>query len=352
MALNVAFKIAGQEINPGEHKTLAIPVANMYTHTSVSIPVHVINGKTSGARLFITAAIHGDEINGVEIIRQLLKLKRIKHLRGTLVAVPVVNIFGFLALSRYLPDRRDLNRSFPGNQKGSLAARLAHILLNEVVKRCTHGIDIHTGAIHRTNLPQTRINLETPGSKELAEAFGAPVIINANVRDGSLRQACSELQIPMLVYEGGEALRFDKSAIHHGLRGVLNVMEYLGMLTPACPNPPAKKNLCKPLITHTTTWIRAETGGIVIAFKHLGTQVTKGETLGLIVNPLIQTEKPIIASANGILISKSNLPLVNEGDAIFHIACFKEHSLQTESLTQFSSLEAMLPEDCSFDEFV
>ena len=175
------LEIAGIIIEPGTRQTVEIPVASLYTHTRIGLPAYVIHGKKPGPCLFVSAAIHGDEINGVEIIRRLCMKKALKDLRGTLIAIPVVNMFGLLQHSRYLPDRRDLNRSFPGSSKGSLAARLAHIFMETIVRKCDYGIDLHTGAIHRSNLPQIRAKLDDDETQRLAKSFGVPVIINSDV---------------------------------------------------------------------------------------------------------------------------------------------------------------------------
>ena len=205
--------VGGETVQPGTRRIVDLPVADLYTHTSLNMPVQIINGRRAGPTLFVTAAIHGDEINGVEIIRRLLRLKTLASIRGTLLAVPIVNVHGFLDQSRYLPDRRDLNRSFPGSEKGSVAARLAHMLVTEVINQSDCGIDLHTGSLHRSNLPQIRANLGDPRTRELAQLFGVPVLLNSGMRDGSLRQYAAEKGVPMLLYEAGEALRFDELAI-------------------------------------------------------------------------------------------------------------------------------------------
>ena len=179
------FAIGGKSIPRRSRALIELPLPPLYTHTPLKLPVHILRGAKDGPRLFVSAALHGDELNGTEIIRRLLKQPGLKRLRGTLVAVPIVNIYGLLNHSRYLPDRRDLNRSFPGSSKGSLAARLANLFMTEIVDKCTHGIDLHTGAIHRSNLPQIRANLDDPETARLAESFGVPVLLNSNTRDGS-----------------------------------------------------------------------------------------------------------------------------------------------------------------------
>lgn len=269
---NVAFEINGSNVKPGTRVTIDLPFGRMYTHTPMSIPIHIINGKTSGPRLFISAAIHGDEINGIEIIRRLLKLPNLKKLKGTLIAVPMVNIHGIISHSRYLPDRRDLNRSFPGSENGPLALRLAHLFMKEIVEKSTHGIDLHTGAIHRSNLPQIRANLDDKETEKLAIAFDVPVIISSNLRDGSLREAAAEFGIPMLLYEAGEALRFDEVSIRAGVQGIINVMRALEMIPPSKRQP--KKHI-EPVVARSSFWVRAPDSGILRAMIPLGGRVKK-----------------------------------------------------------------------------
>jgi predicted deacylase len=261
--------------------------------------------------------VHGDEIGGVEIIRRVLSQKSLRRLHCTLIAVPVVNLYGFVGLSRYLPDRRDLNRSFPGSPNGSLASRLANLFLSEVVANATHGIDLHTGAVHRSNLPQIRACLDDPETERLARAFGVPVVLNANLRDGSLRQAVLEQEVPMLLYEGGEALRFDEGAIQAGTRGVLRVMRALEMLPQT-----KRRDDPKPFIAKSSHWLRAPDSGMLRARAKLGMAVKEGDCLGLVSDPLGADEAPVLAQQAGVVIGRTELPLVNEGDAVFHIAAF------------------------------
>jgi predicted deacylase len=294
--------------------------------------VKVINGKRPGPVLFVSAAVHGDELNGVEIIRRLLKRKVLKSLRGTLLAIPVVNIHGFLSQSRYLPDRRDLNRSFPGSASGSIAARLAHTFVEHVVSKSNYGIDLHTGAIDRSNFPQIRANLDEPETLELAREFGAPVLINASIREGSLRDCASKNGIPMLVYEAGEALRFDELSIRAGLRGVMRVMRKISML-------PGGSAVAEPnmVIARTSSWMRSSASGIVTGIVKLGSSVRKGEVLAIITDPLGETESKVLARFDGIVIGRSNLPLAHEGDALVHVAAFRDVELAEEAVEEFAS---------------
>jgi predicted deacylase len=316
---NTPLVINGITVPPGARMTIDLPAGKLYTHAPMTIPVHVISGKRAGPRLFVSAAIHGDEINGVEVIRRLLKLSALKRLRGTIIAVPIINVHGFINHSRYLPDRRDLNRSFPGSDKGSLAARLAHLFMEEIVSKSTHGIDIHTGAIHRGNLPQIRANLDDEETQRLARAFEVPVIISSNLRDGSLRESAAEYGIPMLLYEAGEALRFDEVSIRAGVKGIVNVMRALEML-PASRRKTKKP--MEPVVARSSSWVRAADSGILRAMVPLGGRVKKGTLLGVVADPFGEREIQVIAPFSGIVIGRTNLPLVNEGDALYHIARF------------------------------
>jgi hypothetical protein len=316
-----AFVIGNTRIPPRTRSLIELPLPRLYTQVPLNLPVHVLHGLRDGPKLFVSAAIHGDELNGAEIIRRLLKQPALKRLRGTLVAVPIVNVYGMLHLSRYLPDRRDLNRSFPGSDKGSLAARVAGLIMQEIVSHCTHGIDLHTGAIHRSNLPQIRANLDDDETARLARAFGVPVLLNANLRDGSLREAAAEAGIPMLLYEAGEALRFNEVAIRAGLHGIIGVMRELGML-PAIKA--RKKAAQEPFVARSSTWVRASASGLFRKVSSLGQRVKKGDVIGLIDAPFSGLETEVTAVASGIIIGCAELPLVNEGEALFHIARFED----------------------------
>ena len=317
--MNPAFELGGVSVPAGTRAVVDLPIARLYTHTDLSMPVEVINGRRAGPRLFVCAAIHGDELNGVETIRRLLRHSSLKRLQGTLIAIPVVNVHGLLHRSRYLPDRRDLNRSFPGSEKGSLASRMAGLFMREIVAKCTHGIDLHTAAEHRNNFPQVRANLDDEETLELAQAFGAPVMINADLRDGSLRAAAAVIGIPMLLYEAGEALRFDEIAIRAGLRGVLNVMRKLDML----PQSRSSKRTVEPVVASGSSWVRAPESGILNSNIPLGTRVSEGALLGTITAPLSDLKSRVEAPYDSIVIGRTNLPLVHEGEALFHLARFK-----------------------------
>ncbi len=327
-----SFILGDTSIAPGNQASINLPLPGLYSHSAISMPVNIINGKKDGPILFVSAAIHGDEINGVEIIRRLLQNKRIKKLKGTLIAVPVVNVYGFVTQSRYLPDRRDLNRSFPGSETGSMAGRLAHTFMQEIVSKCTHGIDLHTAAIGRENLPQIRAKvIDAPDNYAMAQAFSAPIILNAELRDGSLREAVNEFGIPVLLYEAGEALRFNEVSIRAGVKGIMRVMQHLGMI----PKSKSRKTLTETLIAKSSQWIRTPQSGILRTIAPLGARVKKGDIIGWVADPFGEHEEEIIAEVSGIIIGKTNLPLVHEGEALFHIAHFNENDSAAESVEAF-----------------
>jgi predicted deacylase len=312
--------IGGQEIKPGERCSIELPVAKLYTNTEVNMPIHVIRGKRPGPTVFVSAAIHGDELNGVEIVGRLIKSKSLKVSAGAVILVPMVNVYGVLNQSRYMPDRRDLNRCFPGSAKGSLAGRVANIFMEEIVKQCQYGIDLHTGAIHRSNLPQIRANLKDQETLDLAMQFGVPVLLNSDLLDGSLREAAVQNGTKILLYEAGQALRFDELSIRAGVKGVLNVLISLGVIN---RKPPKIK--FTPYVANNSSWVRASLSGIVNTVHKLGDQVQKGDVLATISNPFGEVLSEIAASRSGIIIGKQNIPLVQEGEALFHIAFFSEN---------------------------
>lgn len=316
----ITLEIGDTRIAPGERKRFELPVARLPTDTWISLPIEVINGAKDGARLWLSSAVHGDELNGVEIIHRVLQQVDPQQLSGAIIAAPIVNVFGFINQSRYLPDRRDLNRSFPGSKTGSLASRLANLFLQQVVTKCTHGIDLHTGSHHRTNLPQIRADMQDAETAKIALAFGTKVLMHSTTRDGSLRESAAKLGIPVLVYEGGEPMRFNETAIRTGERGVLQVMAALGMRKMKSK----RTKQTKPYITSESSWIRARRSGILRLNIELGDLVSKGEIIGTIGNALGDDKRSVRAAASGIVIGLTNNPLVNQGDSMVHVAKLNE----------------------------
>ncbi|MGR3542213.1 MAG: succinylglutamate desuccinylase/aspartoacylase family protein [Hasllibacter sp.] len=311
-----AFALGGARVAPGTRATVDLPVSVLSDHTPVTLSVQVVHGRRPGPVAFVSSGVHGDEVIGTEIVRRLLRAPALKGLRGTLLAVPIVNAFGFLNRSRYLPDRRDLNRSFPGSAGGSLAARLANLFLTEVVGPSEFGIDLHSAAVHRTNLPQTRVSPGASRAAGMARAFGAPVILTSPLREGSLRGAAAEKGVEVLLYEAGEGLRFDEMAIRAGLAGILRVLHAEGMLTGrpvAAPRRP-------PVPCRASRWLRAPIGGLLRTFRAEGDEVAAGDLLAAVADPFGEVEAEIRAPEAGILVGRAVLPVVNEGDAVFHLA--------------------------------
>lgn len=310
-----SFAIGPVRIRPGLTREVELPISRLVTGADVSLPVRVVHGRQDGPTVWISAAIHGDEVVGVEVIRRVLARLSPKTFRGTLIAVPIVNVLGFMAGDRYLPDRRDLNRSFPGSARGSLAARIAHILMTEVVAKCEVGIDLHTGADRRANLPQVRADLDDPRTRKLAEAFGAPVMYHAKLRDGSLRSAATDRGAIVLLYEGGEAWRLDEWAIEAGVVGVRRVLAALGMTDPLDEGSTPASLVCRK-----SGWVRAPGTGILQLDTSLGQRVQQGDRLGDLSDSFGKRVRLVRADRAGIVIGRSEAPLVNRGDALVHIA--------------------------------
>jgi len=308
------FTIGDLTVAPGRAGTGELPIARLVTGTRISLPVQVVHGRTDGPTVWLSAAVHGDEIAGVEIIRRVTRGLAARSMAGTVIAVPIVNVHGFLNGDRYLPDRRDLNRSFPGSPTGSLAARIAHLFMTEIVSRSDVGIDLHTGSDHRTNLPQVRADLDDPGTRELAEAFGAPLMLHAKVRDGSLRGAATDRGATVLLYEGGEAWRFDPEALDVGEAGVRRVLAELAMIDR--DQPPA----ATPVESRRSSWVRARRSGIALLAVGLGDTVAKGDQMGVVHDSVGNRLSRITAPRAGVVIGHIQHPLVNQGDAIVHVA--------------------------------
>ncbi|MCX6399749.1 MAG: succinylglutamate desuccinylase/aspartoacylase family protein [Propionibacteriales bacterium] len=313
-----SFAIGNVRVRAGSTKEVELPITRLVTGGDVSLPVRVIHGREPGPTVWVNAAIHGDEVLGVEVIRRALAPLSARTLRGTLLAVPVVNVLGFMNGDRYLPDRRDLNRSFPGSARGSLASRIAHLFMSEVVSKCDVGLDLHTAADRRTNLPQIRADLDDARTRELAQAFGAPVMLHAKLRDGSLRQAARDRGAIVLLYEAGEAMRFDEEPIQVGVEGVRRVLTALGMVDPV-PGDPASE-LPLPVEARGSAWVRARGTGILHLEVGLGQYVDAGERLGGLSDTFGRRVRLVHADRAGIIIGLTRAPIVNAGDALVHIA--------------------------------
>jgi uncharacterized protein len=332
------LKVAGIDIALGETKTIELHLARLYDYTELTLPIRVIRGKEKGPTLFISGAVHGDEIIGASIVQRVINDKRMKNIKGSLIAIPIVNVFGFNTRSRYLPDRRDLNRCFPGTKNGSLASRVAYIFMEEVVKKSQFGIDFHSGAIHRANLPQIRASIEDKKTKSLAEAFAVPVIIDSKMPDGSLRQAAADLGVKMLLFEGGEALRLEERVAKAGVHGAFAVMNKIGMLANS-----DRKTSNQSYLARSSYWLRAPQSGMMRFAKSLGDKVRKDLTVGTIADAFGKNKMKVIAHTEGIIIGQTRLPLVNKGDALFHIATFEDSGMVQDLATDLGDYFDQVP---------
>ncbi|MBT1703523.1 succinylglutamate desuccinylase/aspartoacylase family protein [Chryseosolibacter indicus] len=305
--------IAGQEILPGEFREININIARLPSHTQIDTPIYVARSKEDGPTLALIAGMHGDEINGMEIVRRIIDQGYNMVQRGTVVCMPVINVYGFLNYSREVPDGKDVNRSFPGSKNGSLASRVAYHLMNDVIPFIDCGIDFHTGGAMRSNYPQVRAVLREPHIVELAEAFCAPFTIDAPFRPNSLRKEASRKGKNIIVFEGGESLRFDLQAIEEGVAGTLRLMKHLGMIDSA----PAPRESNR--VIWNTSWIRAKHAGLFQPNVQAGQLVHRGDWVGTITDPFGEFKEEVKATETGYIIGLNNSPVINAGDALMHL---------------------------------
>lgn len=337
--------ILGQASIPvGTRDTIDVPVSSLADHTPVTMPVHVVHGHEPGPTVFVSSGLHGDEITGIEVVRRLMQVGDLDSLKGTLLVVPIVNALGFFNRSRYLPDRRDLNRSFPGSPGGSLAARLAHLFTTQIVARSDVGIDLHSAAVHRTNLPQVRISPKNPAMHDLARVFGAPAIVRSAIRPGSIRATAADRGVPVLLYEAGEALRYDEVSARVGVVGVLRILKHQGMIEGRdVPEPKTA-----PLLCTDSTWVRSPASGLQRSYCSEGDVVQAGDVLGVVSDPFGHAEQDIVAPEAGLVIGRAVCPVVHEGDAMYHLANLEDlHDAEAavDDLTSLPGADDLFDED-------
>lgn len=306
-------QIAGQEIRPGEFKEININIARLPSHTQIDTPIYVNRSKEDGPVLALMAGMHGDEINGMEIVRRVIDSGFHSVKRGTVVCMPIINVYGFLNYSREVPDGKDINRSFPGSKTGSLAARVAWHMTHEIIPNIDYGVDFHTGGAARTNYPQVRCVMQDETNVSLANAFAAPFTIDSPFRPHSLRQTAAKQGKNIIVYEGGESVRFDKQAIEEGINGTLRLMKHLNMIDWA-PEPKEENR-----IIWNSAWVRAKNAGLFISTIQCGDLVEKGQIVGTITDPFGEFKETLKSPTKGYVVGLNNNPVVNAGDALMHL---------------------------------
>ncbi|MCR9132063.1 MAG: succinylglutamate desuccinylase/aspartoacylase family protein [bacterium] len=307
------ISINGLDVKLGEHKSFTMNVAKLPTHTNIDLSVQVFRAKKDGPVLLLTGGLHGDETNGIEIIRRMIESKSLQPEIGTVIAIPIVNVYGFIFNERGVPDGKDINRSFPGAKDGSLARLLAYTLMQSILPVVDCGIDFHTGGASRANFPQVRCTFNQPDAKILAKAFGAPVMLHSALIKNSFRMAAHKKGKPIIVYEAGETLRFDEFAISEGIEGTMRVMAHLGMKTLDQEKPTTK-------MFKKSMWVRAKKSGLFNATASLGDTVLPKQELGYISEPFGGRKARMLSSQKGTIIGLNNNPIVHKGDAIIHLA--------------------------------
>lgn len=307
------IKIDEVQIAAGEEKTIHLQVAQLPSRTAITIPVTIYRSSIAGPTLLLMAGLHGDEINGIEIVRRIINQKYHYVERGTTITIPIVNVFGFINFSREVPDGKDVNRSFPGYQDGSLASKVAYEISNKILPLVDYGIDFHTGGAQRSNFPQVRADLSIQKNKELANVFAAPFTVHSSLINKSLRKYASDLDIPMLVYEGGESLRFKTHAIQEGIDGSLRVMNHLHMRNDS-PKPHEGRRTI-----HKRTWLRSPQAGLWIHKCKEGDFVRKGQLLGYTASPYGEERADVYSEEDGYIIGLNYSSVVHRGDALIHL---------------------------------
>lgn len=311
---NSDIKFSTKSFKPGESGKVKANIAKLPSGTLIDLPIYVFRSKKKGPTVLLSGGLHGDEINGIEIIRRMLDESKFDFLeRGSVIAIPVMNIYGFLNFSREVPDGKDINRSFPGHPGGSLAARVAHFLNVNILSQIDYGIDFHTGGASRFNFPQVRYADADKKAGELALAFAPPVILKSSLIEKSLRKQAYKMGKPILVYEGGESLRLDEEVVQEGMAGALRVLQHLKMIDDA----PASEH--EPVILEHATWVRAKRSGIYTGLVKSGISVGKNDTIGMITDPFSEFKVKIKAGRAGYIIGHNNMPVVNQGDALIHL---------------------------------
>ena len=309
--------LLNETILPGESKTIYMEIAKLHTATKLKIPIIIERSKIDGPTVLFSAGIHGDEINGIEIVRSIIVQKINKPVRGTTICIPVVNMFGFVNKSREFPDGRDLNRMFPGSKNGSLASRFAFHLLKEIIPHVDYAVDFHSGGASRFNAAQIRIVPQNEELKKLAEIFGATYTLFSKNISGSFRSACEKRNVKILLFEGGKSLDINDTIAEEGVNGAKRLLNHLKMLSPKQKLSPQHD---PTIFIKKSSWIRANKSGLFHDYNKIGCYVKKGFILGSITDPFGKFEQKVKAPNDGYIINANHAPIVYQGDAIYHIS--------------------------------
>ena len=323
---NKEIVIGGETVAPGEDKLLRIRIDRLPTGTLIDIPIYVFNAKKPGPTILVQAGLHGDEINGIEIVRRMIAEKRFKVKKGAIIAVPILNIFGFIHFSRDVPDGKDVNRSFPGTKTGSMASRMAYHYVSEIMHQIDYAIDLHTGGGQRHNFPQIRYTAEDKMSCKLAEVFNAPISFSSKLIRGSFRNAAFKMNKPSVVFEAGESMRFDDYSILEGLKGINNILMHFGMISKMDAKYVAQN---KTIQLNNRRWLRAPTAGMFIPKITNGSEITRGQILGIITDTFAKRTKQIKAPFDGYIFCVNHQAVVNQGEALFHVGNQSINTLST-----------------------
>ena len=313
---NRSISIGKETVSPGENRLVKISIDRLPTGTLIDIPIYVFNSDKPGPTVLVQAGLHGDEINGIEIVRRMLQEDRFQVERGAVIAVPILNVFGFIHFSRDVPDGKDVNRSFPGSKSGSMASRLAYHYTSQILDQVDFGIDLHTGGALRHNYPQIRFTPDYPESKQIAEVFQAPFLFPARLIKGSFRNAAWKRDVPVVVFEAGESMRFDEYAIREGMQGILNVLYHYEMVPRIDPHYAESH---EAILLSERKWLRAPTAGMFIPEAQNGSAIKKGQELGIVTDTYARRRKPIKAPFDGYIFCINHQAVVNQGEALFHV---------------------------------
>jgi len=308
------FVILGRTIKKGTGAVLELEVAKLHTRNSIKITIIVERAKLDGPALLLMGGVHGDETNGVAIVRDIIRKKYNRPQRGTIICIPIFNVFGYLNQSREFPDGRDLNRVFPGSANGSLASQFAYQFTHEIAPLVDYILDFHTGGSDRENFPNVRCVLQEEKTYELAKVFDVPFIVQSKYIPNSIRDTIHKMGKTILLFEGGKSRNLNESVINYGVEGALNVMKYLGMHN-------GELNLKNKSITiQKAKWLRAAFSGMLRLYVKNGSWVNKKDTLAVITDPFGEFEKKVTAPFDCFVFSVNTAPIVNKGDALFHIS--------------------------------